>query len=620
MPEYCKTSKSQALLDNQFISDKDSFLQVKCNSKSIELKDISKNVCQHKETCKTAKNLTLNEIQDKIMIHKQVQKSGKCNFQACRILINTRINTKFMKHMLINYNDFQVCELLDFGFPIGFEGSVENLFSQKQLWTYKNHKGATKFSDDINSYIQKESKYSAVLGPFKNNPFDSKLIISPLNSVPKKESCERRIIMDLSFRKGNAVNDYVSKDEYLGEKAQVIFPKVDDYVELIKTKGKGCLLLKRAYRQIYIDPKYWPLVSFIWNKHVFCDTVLSMGLRSAANICQRVTNAISFMMLQIGIAILNYLDDLAGAESKENAVFAYNCLGAILQKSGFEESKDEASPPSEIMSFWGVLFNTVTMTMEITPERLEEIRKLTHSWLEKESASLKQVQSLLGKLNFVAACVKPSRIFIGRLLNWLRSIYDSPESLHIIPDYVRKDLLWWNRFLPLYNGISMMEYENWSEPDAICSSDSCLTGCGGFWNGCCFNARFPDNILSQSLHIGVLEMLAIIISLKLWGQYFQGKRIVIFCDNNSVCQVISTGRSRSELLQDCLREMCYLAAYYQFEIKAQHLSSEENRISDYLSRWHLDERYKIMFKELTEGYVLNEYHISDHLFNLVNKW
>ena len=53
------------------------------------------------------------------------------------------------------------------------------------------------------------------------------------------------------------------------------------------------------------------------------------------------------------------------------------------------------------------------MTMEITPERLEEIRKLTQSWLEKDSASLKQIQSLLGKLNFVAACVKSSRIFTG---------------------------------------------------------------------------------------------------------------------------------------------------------------------------------------------------------------
>ena len=111
---------------------------------------------------------------------------------------------------------------------------------------------------------------------------------------------------------------YIEKNEYLGESTQIIFPKVDDFVELIKTKGKGCMLfkkdLKRTYRQISVEPSQYNLVSFVWNKHIFCDTVLSMGLRSAANICQRVTNAISFIMLQVGIAILNYLDDFAGAE------------------------------------------------------------------------------------------------------------------------------------------------------------------------------------------------------------------------------------------------------------------------------------------------------------------
>ena len=84
-----------------------------------------------------------------------------------------------------------------------------------------------------------------------------------------------------------------------------------------------------------------------------------MGLRSAVDICQRTTVAISFIMLQIGIAILNYLDDLAGAERKDMTVFAYNCLGTVLQKCGFEEVLEKASPPSEIMSFLGVLFNTL---------------------------------------------------------------------------------------------------------------------------------------------------------------------------------------------------------------------------------------------------------------------
>ena len=66
------------------------------------------------------------------------------------------------------------------------------------------------------------------------------------------------------------------------------------------------------------------------------------------------------------------------------------------------------------------------MTVEVTKERLSEIRKLTEEWLNKDLASIKQIQSLLGKLNFVGACVKRSRIFISRMLNWLRSIYHSP--------------------------------------------------------------------------------------------------------------------------------------------------------------------------------------------------
>ena len=52
-------------------------------------------------------------------------------------------------------------------------------------------------------------------------------------------------------------------------------------------------------------------------------------------------------------------------------------------------------------------------------------------WLKKDKPILKEFQSVLGKLNFVAHCVKPARIFICRLLNWLRNIQDTstPQPL-----------------------------------------------------------------------------------------------------------------------------------------------------------------------------------------------
>lgn len=112
-------------------------------------------------------------------MHKLIQNSGKYNFQQCRIRVNFKINVEFMRKMLVNYKDLLVCDLLEFGFPISFEGSTEKLHTKNQFWKYKNHTGAREFPEAINAYIEKEIKYKAIWGPFKNNPFQEKIIISP---------------------------------------------------------------------------------------------------------------------------------------------------------------------------------------------------------------------------------------------------------------------------------------------------------------------------------------------------------------------------------------------------------------------------------------------------------
>jgi hypothetical protein len=49
-------------------------------------------------------------------------------------------------------------------------------------------------------------------------------------------------------------------------------------------------------------------------------------------------------------------------------------------------------------------------------------------------------------------------------------------------------------------------------------------------------------------------------------------------------------------MQNCLREICFYAANVQFEVKAKHISGENNRLPDYLSRWEIDKKYRILFK------------------------
>jgi hypothetical protein len=102
---------------------------------------------------------------------------------------------------------------LEYGFLIGFPKTVESLTllqefkDSKEMLKVKNHQGAVEFPKDIEKYLIKELKKGAVVGPFHENPFDHGIIISPLNTVPKKDSLERCVILDLSVAGGTAVNE-----------------------------------------------------------------------------------------------------------------------------------------------------------------------------------------------------------------------------------------------------------------------------------------------------------------------------------------------------------------------------------------------------------------------------
>ena len=140
-----------------------------------------------------------------------------------------------------------------------------------------------------------------------------------------------------------------------------------------------------------------------------------MGLRSSALCCQRVTNAVKHIMESDGFNLVSYLDDMASAESWERAQEAFDHLGTVLGKMGLEESTSKACAPSSFMTFLGVQFDTINMTLSVTQERIEEAMALLAEWEQKSTVTKKEVQSIVGKLNFMDACVRPGRLFISRI-------------------------------------------------------------------------------------------------------------------------------------------------------------------------------------------------------------
>ena len=331
-----------------------------------------------------------------------------------------------------------------------------------------------------------------------------------------KHSCKMRIIMNLSYPdESTSVNVGLNKQSYMGNEINLTYLGVDHLVRLNQKKGKGVLLfkrdLKKFYRQIFMDPASIHLLGFTFNASIYFDVVLSMGLAIACYIAQRITCALTYIYKKLGHEGVNYLDDLGSAEVKDKAWRAYEVLGLLINRLGIWESESKASSPAEVMIFLGVLCNTREGTLSITKERLLEMRKLVISWLQKDEATLREVQSLVGKLNFVCYTIRSGRVFILRILEFLHQYKGRSVKLQI-PGKMKLDIKWWEKFLTKFNGVSMFPENKWFAPDTLICTDSCLTGCGGWSQGDYFHSKFPTKILNNSqLTINELDCLAVVI-------------------------------------------------------------------------------------------------------------
>ena len=405
------------------------------------------------------------------MVHASnlIHESKLPNYLDLQIPVMQFWNLDIFEKLLDRYSDLAVIQFIKFGWPINHDGR------QYSNGICDNWKGANVHLNQVKKYLDTELHYKSVIGPFKSNPFVQDIRISPLNTRDKKDSTEKRIILDLSFPEGSAVNDGIDKTIYLGVKVDWDLPTVDTLASIMIEKGVGSLLFKRDlkhyYRQIFVDPEDIPKLGYQFDNFLYFDATLPMGMTSLCYIAQRVSNAISFLMEKAGYSCVNYIDDLGGADTSEKATMAFDYLGDLLHEIGILESASKATPPYHVMVFLGIELNSVSQTLRIDDSRIADIKAI-HSNFQRNSVFSENSQfcSIM--------CEGKQRLFFSRLLILLK---ECPKKGVIwISEQAKKDILWWNKFCETFNGVSTIPGPVWSKPDFAFSSDSCLTGCWGY--------------------------------------------------------------------------------------------------------------------------------------------
>ena len=342
-------------------------------------------------------------------IFNAVVASGAYNCQRARIRVPSGLCIPAWRRYLNHYHDARIVDYLECGWPVNFKAG------SPLCATHDNHASARDHESHIDHYVRTELGERALAGPFAGPPV-STIHLSPLMTKPKRDSSHRRVIMDLSWPRGESVNDGVDIDNYIDGPAAVHLPTADYMVDRLLQLGPGAYLYKtdlaRGYRQLRVDPGDWPLLGFKHNGAYFMDLCPPFGLRTSAMFMQRTSEAVSHVHANFGFYSRPYLDDFGGAESdKGRADDALNCLQKIMQQLGLREAAHKVCRPAQVMTWLGIRYDSVTMIMSIPPDKLEEIMGVVRAWQGKTRATAKEMQSLIGLLQFVASVSPPPPAF-----------------------------------------------------------------------------------------------------------------------------------------------------------------------------------------------------------------
>lgn len=408
---------------------------------------------------------------------------------------------------------------------------------------------------------------------------------------PKKDSCDRRVIIDLSYPHGEAVNDGINTLNFFGKDISYTLPTIGDLIALIQHHGRGAALWKadlvRAYRQFRIDPLDTPLLAIKFQNQYYLDMCPSFGCRTSSAACQRVSNALAFILAKEGHTILAYLDDYASCHASFNQAQAgFQAFTATAKDLGLELATHKCVAPTNTIEWLGYTIDTNKMVVSIPDKKMDEFVKECSSWMSKHRASRSGIQSLVGRMSFIANCVSQGRKFMSRVLAALRAMGDREWTT--LSDEFRLDVRWFIMYAKQGNGVSLISTVR-SEVQIEC--DSSLSGGGGVGEHFCYTWKYPNKLVTDYPNIHELEAINLTVAYKTLAPKMAnpGQKIIIWTDNSSSAFALETGRTKDTTLAACARELWLQAAINDQVLEIRHKPGAEIPLSDALSRMHEDQ-------------------------------
>ena len=192
------------------------------------------------------------------------------------------------------------------------------------------------------------------------------------------------------------------------------YATIDDAICCVKQSGVGSYLaktdIKHAFRIIPIHPGDYHLLGMQWKGLFYFDKCMPMGCSSSCKTFEAFSTAlewISRQYLQIK-GIIHLLDDFfLCAPSKAECASSLNSFLELCATLGVPMAPEKTVGPATTLSFACIELDTILSEGRLPLDKVHSCQGLVDSFLSRKKVTLKELQTLIGKLNFACSVVVP---------------------------------------------------------------------------------------------------------------------------------------------------------------------------------------------------------------------
>ena len=358
--------------------------------------------------------------------------------------------------------------------------------------------------------------------------------------------------------------------------------------------------IQNAFWIIPIQSDDYGLLGMHWQGSFYFDCSMPMGCASSCRIFEIFCTTVEWVAwhkLKID-HIIHLLDDfLIVAPDRQLCQAQLDLFIDLCSCSDIPIATEKTFGPLTTLSFAGIELDSVLMEARFPPDKLYKCSTLLSDFLHRKRATLREVQSLTGLLNFASSVIVPGRAFLRRLIHLTVGI-QFPHHLIRLSKDVKEDLKVWQSFLSNFNGRSFFLEETWYSSSKL---DLYTDASGALGFGAIFGSRWCYGKWPATwsyCNIGILEFYPIVLSLYLWSHVMRNRCILFFTDNESLVHVINKQSSKDKSLMFFVRKLVLICLDYNIVFKAKHIAGVKNRLADSLSRLQVQS-----FKQLAPAHM-----------------